>query len=105
MPALDRLEGALGSDRFQVLPVNVDTRGGDRPWTFMKEIGVEHLSHYADETMGIFNEMRSMSRATGLPTTMLVSPEGCEIGTMYGPAEWDSEDAQKLLTTAMGQNR
>ena len=101
MPALDRLEQAMGGDDFQVVPVNVDTRGGDRPWNFMKEIGVGHLAHYADDSMGIFNEMRSMSRATGLPTTMLVSPEGCEIGTMYGPAEWDSEDAQKLLKTAM----
>ncbi|PTW63447.1 thiol-disulfide isomerase/thioredoxin [Breoghania corrubedonensis] len=103
MPALDRLEGAMGSDRFQVVPVNVDTRGGDRPWNFMKEINVTHLPHYADDTMGIFNEMRSMSRATGLPTTMLVSPEGCEIGTMYGPAEWDSADAQRLLKAAMGE--
>ncbi|MDJ0930620.1 TlpA disulfide reductase family protein [Breoghania sp.] len=105
MPALDRLEGALDSDDFQVVPVNVDTRGGDRPWNFMKEIDVKHLAHYADDSMGIFNELRSMSRATGLPTTMLVSPEGCEIGTMYGPAEWDSPDAQVLLTAAMdGKN-
>lgn len=101
MPALDRLEEAMGGEDFQVLPVNVDTRGGDRPWNFLKEIGVQHLGHYADESMGIFNELRSLSRATGLPTTMLISPEGCEIGTMYGPAEWDSADAQKLLKAAM----
>ena len=32
MPALDRLEGAFGSDRFQVVTVNVDqAQSGTRP--------------------------------------------------------------------------
>lgn len=102
MPALDRLQGELGGDDFQVVAVNVDTRGGDRPKAFLDEIGVTRLGLYKDDSMGIFNDMRARGRATGLPTTMLIGPQGCEIGTMYGPAEWDSPDALALIRAAKG---
>jgi hypothetical protein len=36
-----------------------------------------------------------------MPTTVLVDPSGCEIGTIFGPAEWASEDAVKLVTAAL----
>jgi hypothetical protein len=32
---------------------------------------------------------------------VLVDGQGCEIGTMAGPAEWDSDDAVKLISAAM----
>jgi hypothetical protein len=34
---------------------------------------------------------------------MLVDPHGCELGTVAGPAEWASDDAVKLLQTALGK--
>jgi hypothetical protein len=36
-----------------------------------------------------------------MPTTLLVDPAGCEIGTVAGPAEWASEDGVKLLAAAL----
>ena len=36
----------------------------------------------------------------GLPTTVLIGPDGCEIGTMDGPATWDSPDAKALIGRA-----
>ena len=101
MPALDRLEQSLGGEDFSVVAVNVDTRNPQRPREFLKEINVAHLGFYADSTMDIFNEMRSFGRATGLPSTMLVDGQGCEIGSMYGPAEWDSGDAIALIRAAL----
>ncbi len=38
-----------------------------------------------------------------MPTTLLVDPAGCEIGTVAGPAEWASEDAIKLVTAALSK--
>ena len=35
-----------------------------------------------------------------MPTSVLVDGQGCEIGTIAGPAEWDSDDAVKLITAA-----
>jgi hypothetical protein len=36
-----------------------------------------------------------------MPTSVLVDDQGCEIGTIAGPAEWDSDDAVKLITAAI----
>ena len=38
----------------------------------------------------------------GLPTTILIGKDGCEIGTMAGPAQWDSQDALTLLDAIKG---
>ncbi|AXS38745.1 TlpA disulfide reductase family protein [Breoghania sp. L-A4] len=101
MPALDRLQQEMGGDDFSVVAVNVDSRNPQRPREFLKEINVTNLEHYSDETMGVFNEMRKLGRATGLPSTMLIDGKGCEIGSMYGPAEWDSADALALIRAAI----
>jgi hypothetical protein len=35
-----------------------------------------------------------------LPTSILVGKDGCAIGTMAGPARWDSQDAVALINAA-----
>jgi hypothetical protein len=37
----------------------------------------------------------------GLPATLLLDAEGREIGRLLGPAEWDSEDAKRLIRAAV----
>jgi thiol-disulfide isomerase/thioredoxin len=105
MPALDRLQAALGSKDFQVLTINVDTaNAGNKPKTFLNEIGVKSLAFQSDPTLGVFKALEKVSRSRGLPTTMLIDGKGCEIGTMYGPASWDSADGQKLIAAALGRS-
>jgi hypothetical protein len=36
-----------------------------------------------------------------MPTTLLIDGQGCEIANLAGPAEWASEDALKLVRTAL----
>ncbi len=97
MPALDALQAELGNESFEVVTVNVDRGGPYKPKAFLQEIGVSKLAFYQDSSNGILKDLRKVSRATGLPTTILVDPEGCEIGTMYGPAEWASGQAKALI--------
>lgn len=105
MPALDRLQAELGSEAFEVVTVSVDQGSPDKPKAFLSEIGVASLAFYSDPTMGIFHKVRSYGRAPGLPTTLLVDGEGCEIGALMGPAEWDSPDALALIRAAMEKGR
>ncbi|MCX8255621.1 MAG: TlpA disulfide reductase family protein [Beijerinckiaceae bacterium] len=93
MPALDRLEGALGSKTFQVVPVDIDTARLDRPRAFLQEIGARHVKFFSDHSADILQTLHG----TGLPTSVLIGPDGCEIGTMAGPALWDSPDAKALI--------
>ncbi|WP_036264201.1 thiol:disulfide interchange protein TlpA [Methylocapsa aurea] len=102
MPALDRLQGLLGSKDFVVVAVNIDTAKLDRPKAFLTEIGVKNLAYYSDATADVFQALKQAGRALGLPTTILIGKDGCEIGTMAGPAQWDSQDALALLRAGQG---
>ncbi|WP_377290616.1 TlpA family protein disulfide reductase [Rhizobium sp. SG2393] len=102
MPALNGLEKAKGSDRFQVLAINIDIGDDEKPKTFLTETGVDALGLYRDASMGVFNVLKKEGLAFGLPATMLIDGKGCLIGAMNGPAAWDSEDAKALVSAAVG---
>lgn len=93
MPALDRLQQALGSDRFEVVALAVDRAGPDAARKFLDEIGVSSLALYSDIT----TRSGSALRAIGMPTTILIDPEGREIGRLAGPYEWDQPEAKALI--------
>jgi thiol-disulfide isomerase/thioredoxin len=98
MPSLDRLEAKRGGPGFQVVAINIDTARLDRPKAFLHEIGVKNLAFYADNTANVFQVLKQDGKVLGLPTTILVGRDGCDIGTMAGPAQWDSQDALALLS-------
>ena len=97
MPALNGLQTAKGSDRFQVVAVNIDTGSDEKPKTFLEETGVHALSYYRDSSMGVFNALKKEGLAFGLPVTLVVNGNGCLIGSMNGPAKWDGEEAKSLV--------
>ncbi len=101
MPALDALETKKGSDKFEVVTINIDTGDDAKPKAFLSEIGVKSLDLYRDPSMGVFNELKRKSLAFGLPVTMLVDKEGCQIAAMNGPADWSSDDALRFVDAAM----
>ena len=81
--------------------MNIDTRDPDKPRNWLKEVGIDRLAYYADPSAKVFQDLKIISRAHGMPTTLLIDPSGCEIGTLAGPAEWASEDAVKLVQAAL----
>jgi len=104
MPALDALESRMGGKDFEVVSINIDTRDVEKPKTFLNDIGVKKLAYYADPQAKVFQDLKAVGRAFGMPTTLLIDPNGCEIGTIAGPAEWASEDAVKLIQAALGRS-
>jgi thiol-disulfide isomerase/thioredoxin len=101
MPALEALEGKLGGSHFEVVAINIDTRDPDKPRAWLKEVGINRLAYYADPSAKTFQDLKTVGRASGMPTTLLVDPSGCELGTVAGPAEWASDDAVALVTAAL----
>ena len=104
MPALDALQGKLGGEDFQVVAVNIDTRNLDKPKAWLQEVGVNRLGYFADPSAKIFQDLKAIGKAFGMPTTLLVDRNGCELGTIAGPAEWASQDAVRLIETALGKS-
>src|SRR4051812_34735405 len=101
MPALDALQAKLGSDNFEVVAINIDTRDAEKPKAWLRDVGINKLGYYADPTAKVFQDLKEAGKAFGMPTTLLVDPQGCEIGTLAGPAEWASDDAMKLVQAAL----
>jgi len=102
MPALEGLQTKLKSPNFEVVAINIDTRDPEKPKNFLKEANLTKLGYFSDQKAKVFQDLKSIGRALGMPTSVLVDAQGCEIGTIAGPAEWDSEDAVKLIEAATG---
>src|ERR1700761_6341542 len=101
MPALNALQQKLGGPNFEVVAVNIDTRDPDKPKNFLKDANLTRLGYFTDQKAKVFQDLKSMGRALGMPTSVLVDGQGCEIATIAGPAEWASDDAVKLIQAAI----
>ncbi len=100
MPALNALQKDMGGDAFQVVAINIDTGTSEKPTAFLSETGVDQLGLYRDSSMAVFNTMKKQGLAFGLPVTLLVDDKGCLLGSMNGPAEWDSAAGKALVKAA-----
>src|SRR4051795_10301429 len=101
MPALDNLQAKLGGKDFEVVAVNIDTRDPNKPKAFLKDANLTRLGYFTDQKAKVFQDLKAVGRALGMPTSVLIDAQGCEIGTIAGPAEWASDDAVKLIKAAV----
>jgi len=74
-----------------------------KPHRFLSEAGIKNLAYYEDPSTNVFQELKRVGRAVGLPTSILIDGAGCEIGYLSGPAEWSSEEAIALVRSALMQ--
>jgi hypothetical protein len=84
-----------------VVAVNIDTRDPDKPKNFLKEASLNRLGYFSDQKAKVFQDLKNIGRALGMPTSVLIDGQGCEIATIAGPAEWASDDAIKLISAAV----
>lgn len=98
MPALDRLQAALGEDGVAVVALAVDRGGAQAVDVFLDQTPVEHLDIVIDATARSARQLR----APGLPTTLVLDREGREIARVLGLALWDSEAAIERIRALAG---
>jgi uncharacterized membrane protein SpoIIM required for sporulation len=103
MPALDALQSKIGGADFEVVSINIDTRDTDKPRTWLSNAGIRTLAYYADNNAKVFQDLKAVGKAFGMPTTLIVDRNGCELASLAGPAEWASDDAIKLVSAALGR--
>jgi thiol-disulfide isomerase/thioredoxin len=101
MPALAALQQKLGGPQFEVVAVNIDTRNLDKPKAWLQQAGVTGLAYYADASAKVFQELKAVGKAVGMPTSLLIDGDGCEIAYLAGPAEWASDDGLALVKAAL----
>lgn len=101
MPMLANLHEAMASDDFAVIAVSIDDRDTNRPEDFLRETDAEALDFHREPTLTLFNSLRAAGLAYGMPTTLLLGPDGCVAGALHGAAEWDAPEAKRLIEAAI----
>jgi len=101
MPALEQLNREAGSEKFEVVPVSLDLGDPGKPKGFYKEIGLKDLRFFHDPDMALLNTLKPEGVAFGLPATLLIDGRGCVLGSLSGPAAWESDDAKALVRAAL----
>lgn len=93
MPALDLLSRQFEPRTLQVIALTEDHDGLAAATSFYKRHDIQNLEIFVDKV----GHVPSLIEARGLPTTLLIDPQGMEIGRVEGETEWSSADAVAFL--------
>jgi thiol-disulfide isomerase/thioredoxin len=93
MPALERLEAKLSGPEFEVVPLSIDRGGLPKVKSFYEEISLKALGMFVDTS----SKASYALGAVGIPTALLINPDGLEVGRLVGPAEWDSPELTEII--------
>jgi thiol-disulfide isomerase/thioredoxin len=93
MPSLDRLQAKLGGPDFIVVPLSIDRKGAEVIKPFYRELGLTSLGIYSDQS----GKETAALKVPGIPTTLLIDPEGQEVGHVTGAVEWDRPDIVETI--------
>ncbi|NDR57785.1 TlpA disulfide reductase family protein [Aliiruegeria sabulilitoris] len=100
MPTLANLQTAMEGKPVDVVTVATGRNHVPAIRKFFDEIDVDNLPLYRDPQQQLARQMGVM----GLPVTVIVSPEGAEIGRLIGDAHWDSDSALAILNMLAGES-
>jgi thiol-disulfide isomerase/thioredoxin len=99
MPALNALAAQYNDAHFEVLPINLDIgdSGFEKAEKFLAEGQWPNLPLYADPSFKAFDRLKTQGVAIGLPASVLLDAEGCEVAVLQGPAHWDTPDGGRVV--------
>ena len=97
MPSLGALQKDLGGDNFEVVTVATGRNAVPAIEEFFAEAGVTHLTALRDPKSALAREMA----VAGLPVTVILNPEGQEVGRLIGDADWAGAEARAVLEALM----
>ncbi|MEM1364162.1 MAG: TlpA disulfide reductase family protein [Pseudomonadota bacterium] len=100
MPSINAMSEELEGEGFEVIALSLDQGEASVPQAFLDEIGTDALELYQDNTNAVFLDLRERNLLTGLPASYVIGPDGCLLGSVLGPAEWDEDAAIDLLKGA-----
>jgi thiol-disulfide isomerase/thioredoxin len=95
MPSLERLQRRFDSDRVRVVAVTTDQQE-EQMQAFAKSLGLS-IPILIDHT----REVSAVFGVRGLPTTVIIGPDGTLRGRAVGPRQWDGEAAVALVNSLL----
>jgi len=99
MPTMERLYQEFKNKGFVILAVNVKDNRKDA-LAFIKELKLTHPVVFDPD-----GEIGLLYGAWGLPATYLIGPKGEGLARMWGPADWYTPGARKLIKALLNEKR
>jgi thiol-disulfide isomerase/thioredoxin len=97
MPSLDRLQAAMGKDKFVIVPLSLDGPSKPKVAPFYKDKNLANLGIYFDKG----RKVQQALDVSVLPTSILIDGQGREIGRMLGEADWDKPESIAFMKAAI----
>lgn len=97
---LSDLQTDLGGEDFEVLTIATSRNPPPKMKAFFDDIGVTNLPLHRDPKSMLARQMGVL----GLPVTVILNPEGQEVGRLTGDADWASDDARAVLDALMAKD-
>lgn len=98
MPQLDRLAALVRGNGVEVLTISEDRKGMELAPKFYKKNALKDLPVLVDQKSGLLRSLK----VKGLPSTILITADGREIGRVLGVAEWDSIEIVDFVRKCLG---
>ena len=99
MASLNQLAKLYAKRNLTILPISIDISGASTVRYFYKRFDLNKLPIYVDPSKQVMNALG----VTGIPTTLLISREGLEIGRVIGAAEWNAPESVKRIAELLGR--
>lgn len=97
MPMLSDLQTEMGGDDFEVVTIATSRNPPPKMKAFFDDIGVTNLPLHRDPKSALSRGMGVL----GLPVTVILDPQGNEVGRLIGDADWSTDTAKAVLTALM----
>ncbi len=98
VPSLDRLQAKLGDAGLEVVAASID-KSADVAKRALERWDVRHLPLHHDEGARAATSLG----VEGVPMTLLLDPEGREIGRLRGTATWDVPESILLVQAVLSR--
>jgi thiol-disulfide isomerase/thioredoxin len=99
MPKLNEMSRKFDSKKIAVVALTEDHDGKAAAQSFFRRHKIDHLNIYADPT----GRAPFVFDIRGLPTTILIDPQGMEVARLEGPADWTGEPMIAFIKTRLSR--
>ena len=94
MPSLDKLQKSETLKNLIILPVNVGQEKAEKSVNFFKELEIENLKLYFDNSINL----AKIFSLRGLPTSIIINKKGEEFARIVGSIDFNDKEFIKWLS-------
>lgn len=86
MKSLNHLAQRMAGYKLKIIPISIDVSGAVTVQGYYKRLGLSRLRTYFDPARSAMSALA----VVGIPTSLIIDPEGREVGRVVGAAQWDA---------------